>query len=102
MSRGSGILKNNRLKFLLIGSGMGAGLALLFAPTRGLRLRTELMELARSKFDRGGEAQRKEVAPSETDDRMRSDELKSSNRNSSRSLEGGVVDLDNDDLLELT
>ena len=87
---------------MLIGSGMGAGLALLFAPRLGARLRTELMERTRSKFDRGGEAQRKEVAASETDDRMRSDELRSSNRNSSRSLEGGVVDLDNDDLLELT
>ncbi len=41
----------NNLTYLLIGGGIGAGLALLFAPKAGIELRTEIADVTRKSYD---------------------------------------------------
>lgn len=41
----------NGLTYLLIGGGIGAGLALLFAPKRGTELRTNIADVTRKGYD---------------------------------------------------
>src|SRR5437868_15542777 len=44
-----------KLTFLLIGAGIGATLALLFAPKSGRELRTDIADLSRKGLDGAGE-----------------------------------------------
>lgn len=41
----------NNLTYLLIGGGIGAGLALLFAPKAGIELRTDIADVTRKGYD---------------------------------------------------
>ena len=86
--------QRNKLLFLLIGSGMGAGLALLFAPAPGSQFRSGLAELARSKFDRGRMQQADLNASSEADRRSLPGHEQKPGTSSQAELEG-------EDLLEL-
>ncbi|PYP85301.1 MAG: hypothetical protein DMF61_17160 [Blastocatellia bacterium AA13] len=47
-----------KLTFLLIGAGIGATLALLFAPKSGRELRTDIADLSRKGLDVAGEGAR--------------------------------------------
>ena len=85
--------QKNKLLFLLIGSGMGAGIALMFAPAPGAELRSGLMELARSKFD-GCRKNAKQIVSAAADASSLSD------RNEDKDLR--KTELDSDNLLELT
>ncbi len=55
-SRGS---TGDRLTFLLIGAGIGATLALLFAPKSGKELRRDIADVSRRTYDKGTDAARR-------------------------------------------
>ena len=46
----------DRLTYFLIGAGIGAALALLFAPKSGREFRSDIAEMTRKTVRRGGEA----------------------------------------------
>lgn len=58
MSKEEGGSAAEKLTFLLIGAGIGATLALLFAPKSGRELRTDIADLSRKGLDAAGEGAR--------------------------------------------
>ena len=95
-----GSLRYNKLLFLLMGSGMGAALALLFAPSPGAELRNELKTLARSGLSLTAGNHREEAHA--TSRRLRQFGQSGSDRNPSDSPSNLSSDLDEDNVLELT
>ena len=51
----SGSSTSDRLTYLLIGAGIGAALALLFAPKSGKELRSDIAEVSRRTYKKGTE-----------------------------------------------
>ena len=58
MSKEDGGSASEKLTFLLIGAGIGATLALLFAPKTGRELRGDIADLSRKGLDVAGEGAR--------------------------------------------
>jgi len=56
---GSRSSAGDRFTFLLIGAGIGASLALLFAPKSGKELRRDVADISRKTYDKGSETARK-------------------------------------------